>query len=161
MDFLQPIIDWAVNLMAILGGPGVALAVALENLFPPIPSEVILPMAGFTAAMGRMDVVSAIIWATIGSVVGAQALYSIGRVIGRDRLFRIVDRSVQMCGALGVTEDLPPGALGVGRARQRTVPGWVHSRRPGTAAAQAAAAAEAEALGREPTAPGEQGAGVE
>ena len=84
--------------------------------------------------------------------------------IGSDTMLvapvRIGDGAYTAAGSV-ITEDLPPGALGVGRARQRTVPGWVHSRRPGTAAAQAAAAAEAEALGREPTAPGEQGAGVE
>ena len=44
---------WAVDLMERLGGPGAGLAVALENLFPPMPSEVILPFAGFTAAAAR------------------------------------------------------------------------------------------------------------
>ena len=77
---------------------------------------------------------------------------------------RIGDGAYTAAGSV-ITEDLPPGALGVGRARQRTVPGWVHSRRPGSAAAQAAAAAESaeagEAGGPEATAPGEPGGGVE
>ncbi|MFC0531872.1 DedA family protein [Phytohabitans kaempferiae] len=74
------------DLMEKLGGPGAGLAVALENLFPPIPSEVILPLAGFTAAQGKMNLASAIIWTTIGSVVGALALYYIGAAFGRDRI---------------------------------------------------------------------------
>jgi len=92
LDFLQPLVDWVVGLMGLLGGPGIAVAVALENLFPPIPSEVILPAAGFAAAQGRFTLVAAIVWATLGSVVGALALYGIGRAIGRRRLLAIVDR---------------------------------------------------------------------
>ncbi|KPC78633.1 hypothetical protein ADL27_48195, partial [Streptomyces sp. NRRL F-6602] len=55
-----------------------------ENLFPPIPSEVILPLAGFTAATGQMNLVAVLIWTTIGSVVGAVALYWVGALLGRD-----------------------------------------------------------------------------
>jgi membrane protein DedA with SNARE-associated domain len=81
-----------VDLMESIGGPGVAIAVAAENLFPPIPSELILPLAGFTAGQedANMTVVGAIIWATIGSLVGATILYYIGYAIGRDRIRAIV-----------------------------------------------------------------------
>ncbi|MEW2378468.1 DedA family protein [Micromonospora sp. NPDC047812] len=75
-----------------LGAPGVGLAVALENLFPPIPSEVILPLAGFTAAQGRMNLFAAILWSTIGSVVGAVVLYHVGVALGRDRVRAIAAR---------------------------------------------------------------------
>ncbi len=75
-----------------LGAPGAGLAIALENLFPPLPSEVILPLAGFTAAQGRMSLVAALVWTTVGSVVGALALYGIGALIGRDRIRAIVAR---------------------------------------------------------------------
>src|ERR1041384_4800726 len=75
-----------------LGGPGAGLAVALENLFPPIPSEVILPLAGFAAAQGRMSLVAAITWTTLGSVAGAVALYYAGVVLGRDRVRAIAAR---------------------------------------------------------------------
>ncbi|KHL11220.1 UNVERIFIED_CONTAM: membrane protein [Mumia flava] len=75
-----------------LGAPGAGLAIALENLFPPLPSEVILPLAGFTASAGKMNLAAAMIWTTIGSVVGALALYGLGLWFGRDRLIRIVDR---------------------------------------------------------------------
>jgi membrane protein DedA with SNARE-associated domain len=76
---------WAVDLMETLGAPGAGLAVALENLFPPLPSEVILPLAGFAAARGDLGLVSAIVFTTLGSVVGALALYGVGAVLGRER----------------------------------------------------------------------------
>lgn len=73
------IAGWATDLMDELGAPGAGLAIALENLFPPLPSEVILPLAGFAAAQGRMSLVAAIVWTTVGSVAGALALYGIRR----------------------------------------------------------------------------------
>lgn len=75
-----------------LGAVGVGLLVALENLFPPIPSEVVLPLAGFLAGQGQMPVVLVIVAATVGSVVGALLLYWAGAALGRERLRRIVDR---------------------------------------------------------------------
>ncbi|WP_262285974.1 DedA family protein [Micromonospora sp. MA102] len=80
------------DLVERLGAPGAGLAVALENLFPPIPSEVILPLAGFAASQGRMNLVAAIVWTTIGSVVGAVALYAVGVGLGRDRVRAIAAR---------------------------------------------------------------------
>ena len=78
--------------METLGEPGVGVLVLLENLFPPIPSEVILPLAGFTASQGEFTLVTVIIWATIGSVLGAIALYYVGVLLGRDRTRAIVER---------------------------------------------------------------------
>ncbi|MHA6631359.1 DedA family protein [Pseudonocardia sichuanensis] len=89
---LDGIVGWVVDLMEALGAPGVGLAIALENLFPPLPSEVFLPLAGFAAARGDLSLVAAIVWTTIGSVVGALALYGLGAALGRDRLRAIVDR---------------------------------------------------------------------
>jgi membrane protein DedA with SNARE-associated domain len=80
------------ELMERLGAPGAGVAVALENLFPPIPSEVILPLAGFAAGQGRMNLAAAIIWTTVGSVVGAVALYHLGAALGRDRVRAIAAR---------------------------------------------------------------------
>ncbi|WP_320066207.1 DedA family protein [Micromonospora sp. RTGN7] len=85
-------IGFVTGLVERLGGPGAGLAVALENLFPPIPSEVILPLAGFVASQGRMSLAGAIGWTTLGSVVGALALYAIGAMLGRDRTRAIVAR---------------------------------------------------------------------
>ncbi|WP_083459291.1 DedA family protein [Jiangella muralis] len=68
-----------------MGAVGAGLAIAAENLFPPLPSEVILPLAGFTASRGDMNLAAAIIWTTVGSVVGALIWYAVGAAVGRDR----------------------------------------------------------------------------
>lgn len=91
-DELTGITGWAADVMTNLGGPGVGAIVALENLFPPIPSEVVLPLAGFLTGQGNLSVVAVILWATAGSVIGAVVLYGLGAVLGRDRLRRIADR---------------------------------------------------------------------
>lgn len=83
---MNTIVDWVIELMKDIGGPGIALAIFLENIFPPIPSEVVLPLAGFTAAQGHYTRVEAILWATLGSVTGALLLYGIGAALGMDRL---------------------------------------------------------------------------
>ncbi|MFG0227276.1 DedA family protein, partial [Streptococcus suis] len=81
-----------VGLMDLIGAPGAGIAIALENLFPPLPSEVILPMAGLAAARGSFTLFEALFWTTAGSVVGAFALYGIGAVLGLDRLRALVKR---------------------------------------------------------------------
>lgn len=82
----ESIATWATNLMETLGAPGAGIAVALENLFPPIPSELILPLAGFTAAQGKLSLAGAMIWTTAGSVVGAAILYALGYLLGGERI---------------------------------------------------------------------------
>lgn len=89
---LTGIAGWAVDIMDAIGAPGAGLLVALENLFPPLPSEIILPLAGFTAQQGGFSLWSAIFWTTFGAVVGAMALYGIGAWLGRRRLYLIVDK---------------------------------------------------------------------
>ncbi|WP_320775024.1 DedA family protein [Streptomyces sp. CRN 30] len=84
--------QWINDLMDALGAPGAGIAIALENLFPPLPSEVILPFAGFAAASGRMGLISVLLWTTAGSVVGALALYGVGALLGRDRTVAIAGR---------------------------------------------------------------------
>jgi len=83
---------WAIEMMEKLGAPGAGLAVALENLFPPLPSEVILPLAGFAANRGDLGLFSAILFTTLGSVVGALALYGVGAALGRDRTRALAGR---------------------------------------------------------------------
>lgn len=82
---LTGLAGWAVDLMDTMGAVGAGLAIAAENLFPPLPSEVILPLAGFTASRGDMNLAAAIIWTTVGSVVGALIWYAVGAAVGRDR----------------------------------------------------------------------------
>lgn len=75
--------------MESLGAPGAGIAIALENLFPPLPSEVILPLAGFTASRGEMDLVDVLVCTTLGSVIGALALYWVGALLGRERVLAL------------------------------------------------------------------------
>ncbi|MEV4175815.1 DedA family protein [Nonomuraea sp. NPDC049709] len=81
--------EWLVGLMESLGAPGAGLAIALENLFPPLPSEVILPLSGFTASQGSMDLLDVLVCTTLGSVIGALALYWVGAMLGRERTLAI------------------------------------------------------------------------
>lgn len=85
----DPIADWIAETMQTLGAPGAGLLIALENLFPPLPSEAILPLAGFAASQGAMNLLSAIAWTTLGSVVGALVLYRLGVALGYNRVVAI------------------------------------------------------------------------
>lgn len=78
--------SWVQDVIEQLGYLGVALLVVAENVFPPIPSEIVLPFAGFVARRGSDSVVIMILAATVGSVVGALIMYWIAAVIGDDRL---------------------------------------------------------------------------
>lgn len=89
---LDGIAGWAVDIMETLGGPGAAVTVGLDNLFPPIPSELVLPLAGFTAGRGRFTLAEALVWTTVGSVVGAVLVYYLGALLGRDRVRRLMAR---------------------------------------------------------------------
>jgi membrane protein DedA with SNARE-associated domain len=89
MDWLTELVT---DIVQTLGYVGVAFLVALENVFPPIPSEVILPLAGFVAGEGEASLPGMIIAATVGSVVGAWLLYGVSAWIGPDRLHQFVVR---------------------------------------------------------------------
>lgn len=71
---------------------GVFLLMALENIFPPIPSEMIMPLAGFIAARGELNVVGVLITGTAGSVLGALPWYYAGKWYGAERLKSLADR---------------------------------------------------------------------
>ena len=68
---MEAVLDWVVLVMRTVGSPGVGLATALETVFPPVPSELVLPLAGYTASQGHYSLVAAIAWATVGSLLGA------------------------------------------------------------------------------------------
>ena len=91
-SWLTALVDWAVSLMEVIGPAGAGLAIALENLFPPLPSEVILPMAGLTASRGTFTLFEALVWTTLGSIVGAFLLYGLGRWLGAARLRALATR---------------------------------------------------------------------
>lgn len=75
-----------------LGAPAVGALIAVETVVPPVPSELVLPFAGFQAARGHLDPTAAWAAATSGSLVGAWLLYGLGAVIGRDRLAALAAR---------------------------------------------------------------------
>ncbi|NDF41111.1 MAG: DedA family protein [Actinobacteria bacterium] len=83
---------WVQDVIESLGYLGVALLVIAENLFPPIPSEIVLPFAGFVARRGDGSVVVMVLAATVGSVVGALILYAIAAAIGPERIHSFVVR---------------------------------------------------------------------
>ena len=79
---------WVANLIDAFGALGVALLMALENLFPPIPSELILPFAGFLVGRGELGFLPALVASTVGSLSGALILYGLGRWGGRNLILR-------------------------------------------------------------------------
>jgi membrane protein DedA with SNARE-associated domain len=86
------ITGFLLDLVDKLGAVGVGLTILIETVIPPIPSEAVLGAAGVLINDGRMSVLPVIFWATVGSVVGASILYSIGRVLGPRRSHAFLDR---------------------------------------------------------------------
>ena len=80
--------QWVLEVIGSLGYIGLALLLVAENLFPPIPSEVVLPLAGFLVGRGDLSLWGAIFAATFGSVAGAMVLYALGRWGGRRLVLR-------------------------------------------------------------------------
>ncbi|CAM3659093.1 DedA family protein [Occultella aeris] len=78
-------IGWVLSLMTIAGEVGVGLAVLIETFFPPIPSEAILPGAGFLAYEGRMSFWGALVAATLAGLIGGWIWYGLGAALGRNR----------------------------------------------------------------------------
>jgi membrane protein DedA with SNARE-associated domain len=79
-------VEWINNLMSGLGYWGIGLLMFAENLFPPIPSELIMPLAGFTVAQGKMNFGLAVFAGTVGTMAGTYAWYYLGRLVNYQRL---------------------------------------------------------------------------
>jgi membrane protein DedA with SNARE-associated domain len=86
------VFDWVSSAITSTGYVGIALLMFLENIFPPIPSEVIMPLAGYTAARGELSFVGTVVAGTVGSLVGAYMWYAIGRRLGPGRIRRFAAR---------------------------------------------------------------------
>jgi membrane protein DedA with SNARE-associated domain/uncharacterized membrane protein YkvA (DUF1232 family) len=84
--------DWITGIVSQYGYPGIALLMLGENVFPPIPSELIMPLAGFVAAKGELDPVLVVLAGTLGSVAGALPWYGAGRWLGEERMCRLAAR---------------------------------------------------------------------
>jgi membrane protein DedA with SNARE-associated domain len=85
-------VQWINDLMTSLGYWGIGLLMFLENLFPPIPSELIMPLAGFTVSQGRMNFGLAVLAGTVGTMAGTFAWYYLGRVVNYQRLENLAIR---------------------------------------------------------------------
>jgi membrane protein DedA with SNARE-associated domain len=89
---LAALADWAKDAVGATGYVGVGILTALANVLPPIPVELILPLAGFLTGEGRLSYPLVVLSATVGSVVGALALYALGYWLGEERLRRLIKR---------------------------------------------------------------------
>ncbi len=89
---LGDLADWTKDAIEVAGYAGVGVLVALANIIPPIPVELILPLAGFLAGEGKLSYPLVVLSATAGSVVGALALYGLGYWLGEERLRRFIKR---------------------------------------------------------------------
>jgi len=86
------IVEWATGLVASGGLAGVFLLMVAENLFPPIPSEVIMPLAGFAAAQGRMPILGVVLAGVAGAVAGNAVWFELARAFGTARTRRLLHR---------------------------------------------------------------------
>jgi len=84
--------DWIADLIESTGYLGIVVLTFLENVFPPIPSEVIMPLAGFKAAQGTLSLPLVIAAGTAGSLAGASVWYYLGRKLGQARVIRLAAR---------------------------------------------------------------------
>ena len=91
-DSLTGIVGFAAGLIDSAGEWGVGLFTLLETVFPPIPSEVILPLAGFLASQGSMNLLLVICTSTLGAYLGGALLYLLGAKVGLERAIRILSR---------------------------------------------------------------------
>ena len=85
-------VEWVTNLVRAGGYWGIALLMFLENVFPPIPSEVIMPLGGFVAGRGELSFWGVVLAGTVGSVLGQLPLYYLGYAVGEDWVKRLADK---------------------------------------------------------------------
>ncbi len=84
--------QWIRSTVELLGGFGVFLLMLLENVFPPIPSELVLPLAGYHVSQGQLSLAAALIGGILGALAGAWVWYEAGRWLGRERTLGWFDR---------------------------------------------------------------------
>jgi membrane protein DedA with SNARE-associated domain len=84
--------DWITSFVQSAGYFGIAFLMFAENVFPPIPSELIMPLAGYTAAKGELNIIGVVVSGTLGTLAGALVWYYIGLRLGLDRLRRLARR---------------------------------------------------------------------
>jgi membrane protein DedA with SNARE-associated domain len=101
--------EWIVNLIDSTGYFGLALLMFLENVFPPIPSELIMPLGGFGASQGKLTLPLVVLTGTVGSVVGQLPLYYLGHYLGKRRLMNLANRYGKWLAVSGADIDTSMG----------------------------------------------------
>jgi len=91
-ELIDTVVTWAQTMVSTMGYPGLVLVMFLENVFPPIPSEVILPLAGSLALQGRFTLLGVTAMGTVGSLLGALAFYLLGYLFGEQRVRVLIRR---------------------------------------------------------------------
>lgn len=84
--------EWILSTMDSLGYWGIGFLMFAENLFPPIPSELIMPLAGFSVSQGKMDFSLAVLAGVVGTIIGALPWYYAGKIIGEQRIKNLADK---------------------------------------------------------------------
>ncbi len=92
VGILGELTNFVINIVSNLGYPGIVLAMFAENIFPPIPSEAIMPMAGYLVTIGRFNFFLTIFSGVLGTLIGAVALYYIGVGVGNLKFRKFLDR---------------------------------------------------------------------
>ena len=95
------LVEWITNTMNSLGYVGIAFLMFMENLFPPIPSELIMPLAGFTVSQGKMNFQYAVLAGVVGTVLGTLLWYYAGLWVGEKRVSELADRYGKWIGVSG------------------------------------------------------------
>lgn len=80
------------SIITTLGYPGITGLMFLENIYPPLPSEIIMPLAGFSVAQGELNLFFVILSGTLGSVLGTTIWYYVGHFVGKERIIRWTNR---------------------------------------------------------------------
>jgi len=91
-ELVSAIVTWAQSVVSTMGYPGLVLVMFLENIFPPIPSEVILPLAGSLALEGRFTLLGVTVMGIVGSMAGALVFYALGNLFGEPRVRFLMQR---------------------------------------------------------------------
>lgn len=94
-------VEWITDTIYSLGYVGIGFLMFLENLFPPIPSELIMPLAGFVVQQGKMDMGLVLLAGVLGTILGAFPWYYAGKLWGEERLIQICDRHGKWLGLSG------------------------------------------------------------
>lgn len=97
--------EWIINTMNTLGYWGIGFLMFMENLFPPIPSELIMPLAGFTVSRGEMNFQYAVLAGVVGTILGTLIWYYAGLWIGEKRIKEFADRYGKWIGVSGADID--------------------------------------------------------